>query len=305
MKQLIKSALRGCGVEVRRARRPDDCAPEPPKEQEITIGGKLIYTDCAPLAESYLNYPETNRASTRVIHVIKEFYDDFQAVDIGANCGDTIAFLFDGWSGKVLAVEPDEQCQKWLQRNWGQDARVKITQKWLGRARGQMRVNASKTGWNTSLESSSSAGSLEIEINTLDEVLLGDPEFNHVKFIKVDTEGYDGQILLGSRKTLQKHKPVVLFESNMDCPAMKGTDPMDPFSFMMELGYETFLLHDAFGRFVAAVDHSQMDFLRDLLDYADGKFGKVYYFDAIAIHATDTGVKDKFLQVERQHRKSP
>jgi FkbM family methyltransferase len=304
MKQLIKSALRGCGLEVRRAQRPSN-GSEAPKEVVITIGGKTIYTDCAPLAESYQNYPETNRASTRVIQVIKESHKDFQAVDIGANCGDTIAFLFDGWSGNVLAVEPDEQCQKWLKRNWGQDARVKIKQKWLGSAPSVMKVNASKTGWNTSLESSSSAGSLQIELTTLDEVLLGDPEFNNVKFIKVDTEGYDGQILLGSRQTLLKYKPVVLFESNMDCPAMKGTDPMAPFTFMMELGYETFLMHDAFGRFVAAVDGSRPDFLRDLLDYADGKFGKVYYFDAIAIHKTDAAVKDKFLQVERQHRKSP
>lgn len=303
MKQLIKSALRGCGVEVRRA-RPDNSAAEEPKEQSFVIGGKTIYTNNPPLAESYRNHPETNRASTRVMQVIKQFHNSFQAVDVGANCGDTIAFLFDGWSGKVLAVEPDEHCQVWLKRNWGQDARVKITQKWLGSEHKVMKVNASKTGWNTTLESGGSEGGQQIELNTLDELIAAERDFTNVKFIKIDTEGYDAQVLLGSRQTLQAHKPVVLFESNMDCPAMKGMDPMAPFTFMMEQGYETFLLHDAFGRFVAVVDHTRVDFLRDLLDYADGKFGKVYYFDAIAFHKTDGAAKDKYLEVERQHRKS-
>jgi hypothetical protein len=87
---------------------------------------------------------------------------------------------------------------------------------------------------------------------------------------------------------------------------MKNTDPMSVFAFIMGLGYESFLLYDAYGRFVIAVDSKRVDFLRDLLDYAyaDGKFGKVYYYDVVAIHNTDTAVKEHFPQSERQYRKS-
>lgn len=295
MRRILKAILLKLGLDVRRVKTP-------PAERTIKIGDKIIHTDCAPLVATYRNYPETNTALTRIINVIKLFYNNFQAIDIGANCGDTIASLFAGWSGKVLAIEPDANCQKWLRRNWGADSRVTIQQIWLNSTSSVANANLSKTGWNTTLDVTK-GGNTQIEFTTLDDVLSLEPEFANVKFIKVDTEGFDGQILMGSRQTLLKHKPVVLFESNMDSPAMKNTDPMSVFTFLMELNYESFFLYDSAGRFVAAVDRTQVDFLRDLLDYADGKSGKVYYYDAIGIHKMDSAVRDHFLLTEREYRK--
>jgi FkbM family methyltransferase len=299
MKQIVKSALLSCGLDVRWVK-----TPRVPNNL-VKIGDKIIYTDSQHLAAAYRDYPETNRVSTRLASVIRRFHNDFQAIDIGANCGDTIAFLFDGWSGKVLAIEPDANCQKWLRRNWGDDSRVRIQQVWLSSTSGVANAKLSKTGWNTTVDVAT-GGNTQIEFKTLDEVLSLEPEFTNVKLIKIDAEGFDGQILLGSRQTLLQHKPAVLFESNMDSPAMKNTDPISVFVFMMGLGYESFLLYDAYGRFVTAVDSKGLDLLRDLLDYAyaDGNFGRVYYYDVIAIHNTDTAVKEHILQSERQHRKS-
>jgi len=305
MKRLIKSVLLICGLDLHRAKRPHIQSVDwrnRPKEQKINIGAKVIHTDFAMMASVYRDYPETNRAAARILSVIERFYRDFQVVDVGANCGDTIACLFDGWSGKVLAIEPDPNCQKWLNKNWGDDPRVTIRSFWLSSVSSIANANLSKAGSNTTLDVTA-AGNTQIAFRTLDEVLSQEPDFTNVKFIKVDTEGFDGPILIGSRQTLLKQKPVVLFESNLDVPAMKDADPMSVFSFLMELGYDTFFLYDAYGRFVAAADSQRLDFLRDLLDYADGRFGKVYYYDAIAVHSTDANIRDYFLQTERQYRK--
>lgn len=306
MKRLIKSTLFGCGLDVRRVRSPraeDGFWKGRSREQAIKIGEKIIYTDCLPLVEWYKAYPEVNRVSTRLTSVIGHFYSDFQAVDIGANCGDTIARLFDGWSGRVLAIEPDANCQKWLRTNWGDDTRVTIKPVWLSSTSSVAKATLSKTGWNTTLDPTT-GGNTQIDFKTLDEVISLEPEFTNVKLIKVDAEGFDGQILMGSRQTLLRHKPAVLFESNMDTPAMKGTDPMGVFAFLIGLGYESFFLYDDYGRFVVTVDNKQLDFLRDLLDYADGKFGRIHYYDAIAIHNADAALRDHFMQSERQYRNS-
>lgn len=52
-------------------------------------------------------------------------------------------------------------------------------------------------------------GTMQIQIKTLDSF-----QIDNVAFIKIDTEGYEKKILLGSEKTIKENKPTVVIEQN-------------------------------------------------------------------------------------------
>ena len=54
-------------------------------------------------------------------------------------------------------------------------------------------------------------GSVEIPIRTLDSF-----EYTDIGFIKIDVEGYEHKVLLGSEITIKKFKPVILIEQNRE-----------------------------------------------------------------------------------------
>lgn len=66
----------------------------------------------------------------------------------------------------------------------------------------------------------------ELEIVVGDELLhsLGDPTFHTVK---IDVEGYEKAVLMGLRKTLRKHRPVLVVEINPDLEqSFKNTEQL-------------------------------------------------------------------------------
>jgi FkbM family methyltransferase len=62
-------------------------------------------------------------------------------------------------------------------------------------------------------------GDARVQATTLDALLSGKP----VDVLKVDTDGYDGLVLAGSRSILEQ-RPVVLFEWHPPACALAGTD---------------------------------------------------------------------------------
>ena len=48
-----------------------------------------------------------------------------------------------------------------------------------------------------------------VKTKTLDEILK---DKTRVDFIKIDTEGNDGKVLMGALKTIEKFQPVIIFE---------------------------------------------------------------------------------------------
>jgi FkbM family methyltransferase len=61
--------------------------------------------------------------------------------------------------------------------------------------------------------------------------------FKDVCLIKIDTEGFEGQVILGARRTIEESKPVIVIEDNGLGPKTYGKDWVEPKPLLLRLGY--------------------------------------------------------------------
>jgi FkbM family methyltransferase len=68
-------------------------------------------------------------------------------------------------------------------------------------------------------------------------VRIDDLARHAVSLIKLDVEGGEYHALLGARKTLEAHRPIVIFEASARSTGQYGVSPADFVSFFASLGY--------------------------------------------------------------------
>lgn len=301
IKLFIKSLLRHIGLQVtalpKQARFVNS-------QQPLQFGPYNINTVSQELRQSYATYPETNRVITRLVSALNAEGNPCAVIDIGANCGDSAALAKCGGATSILCIEGDPKLCEALRANIAQLGDVTVLPTFLGESQGKIAVSVEKAGWNDTLVTTTVTTSTKtINIDTLDHLVNDWHALDRLRLIKCDTEGFDVRILIGGRSTLADRQPVLLFEYNREAMAQSGESGFRVFSFLRELNYRTILFYDAFGRFVCEGSLENVEFLRDLHDYADGKFGKVYYYDVVTFSKTDDSLAQRFLEFERQHRR--
>jgi FkbM family methyltransferase len=153
-------------------------------------------------------------------------------VDIGANIGAT-ALIMDAFAvngGRVIAVEPGPQTFALLQRNLAMNEASTVTA--LNCA-----VSA-ESGRMTFCENSAyghlapDAQGLQVEVQTLDQIVAG-LGLTRLDLLKIDTEGFEPQVLEGARATLERFRPVIYLELNSWALIAHGR--RDPLAFVTSL----------------------------------------------------------------------
>lgn len=172
------------------------------------------------------------------------------AVDVGANQG-VFAFALSGVAERVVCFEPNPdyaRFARWMLRGRAKVHRLALADK---PGRGTFHVPHSDDGVVLHLAGSlkrthtqfASIESYEVEIGTLDQFALAD-----VRFIKVDVEGSEREVLEGARATMARHRPALLLE------LLSGTHA-DPGALAAEIcasfSYAAFIV--AHGKKIAAL----------------------------------------------------
>jgi FkbM family methyltransferase len=145
-----------------------------------------------------------------------------RCLDVGANVGAvTLALARQvGPSGRVLAIEPGPPYVARLRRNLQANAsladRVDILQAGLSDVEGSLLwrpdPNHPFNAGLSQVHSTAVPGELHVPVTTLDTVLARQG-WERVDFVKIDVEGMELEVLRGGRLTLEKVRPVVLFET--------------------------------------------------------------------------------------------
>lgn len=143
-------------------------------------------------------------------------------IDIGAHVGTfTIPFANAvGNTGRVLAFEVHPSTFTLLQKNVEQNNLSEVIHPLnigLGSKKEKVYINEtdSNTGGTFLSKESKNSDKYSVYVDTLDNVL--DSTQNESIFpslIKIDTEGFEYDVLLGAKNTIKKCKPILFFEFN-------------------------------------------------------------------------------------------
>lgn len=147
--------------------------------------------------------------------------------DVGANDGETVAeFLHAFPEAHVVAFEPYAACCEQLARRFLKNANVRVHNIALGAERSAAQLNLYSGNRMNSLlrladdpqnpmaKSFQPVGTAEVTVETLD-AFCHDHGFTSIDVLKVDTQGYDLEVLKGAARLLAEHRiKAVLLEVN-------------------------------------------------------------------------------------------
>lgn len=168
--------------------------------------------------------------------------------DLGAHFGvfSLAALHFGGSDARAVAVDPSATSRRIMavqaQLNDVGD-RLQIVQAAVGAHAGrQSMVSAGvlANGYLVGAESDYPPGDMTtVEVVTVDDLVQRTGLVP--THIKIDVEGFELDALLGARKTIQKHTPVLFIELHNEIVRRRGGDPGATLACLDDLGYGTVL----------------------------------------------------------------
>ena len=213
-------------------------------------------------------------------------------VDVGASLGDTVLLLKERCRGQVAqfkCIEGDSEFCRLLAMNTAHFDDVEIIQALLARQPTQIR-SLVKHHQGTA----AALGESYTTAVPLDSIAaLQDGE---VDVLKVDVDGFDGEVLSGARKLLAAAKPpAVIFEWHPKLIERTGNDALAAFEVLRECAYTRYLWFTNAGIFSHFSDACTSRILtqeRDYLLQLDAWDRD--HFDVIAL-PSDSGIDEKKL----------
>jgi FkbM family methyltransferase len=175
-------------------------------------------------------------------------------LDIGANIGYYSIIYSNVLPGsKVISFEPSSYNIPFLKYNLLYNKNVKICEYGLHDKIDSLYISMPTESQNLSLNKATNntgllslygeSGKLKekIDLFPLDKKIdqLNKDDLP-IKFIKIDVEGNELNVLKGATNVISKHKPIIEIEMNKSCFDMAKVDPNDITDFFKELNYEPY-----------------------------------------------------------------
>lgn len=191
-------------------------------------------------------------------------------IDVGANIGDTAILLARFAPGaKVLCIEGDSRFMSYLKCNTAQISGVTIAQAILSDRSAQIRGEFATEGGTAHVVLGE--GSDLLQVQTLDDLLTVYPDFSCPDVIKIDTDGFEPAILRGAKNVLASSKPVVFYEWHPEFYNMAGENDISHADFLMELGYDGFMIFTNRGELLLHVRRPGHDILESLAQFSHAR----------------------------------
>lgn len=243
-------------------------------------------------------YPFYDRTLPRVCHFLKKIDKHLTVIDIGANIGDTVSLITEKTSGTFLCVEGDKKFLPILKKNIKKfkNNHIYIEESYCSNKNNTYNsFNIERKFGTAKITISKSSDKNIAQEKTLDTILLKYPELQNSNLLKIDTDGFELNILQGAKKTLAKIQPVLYFEFTPDAYINNKQDPYEIFRMLLKFGYKTALFYDNFGIPNKVVDISNTKLISALIDKIDNH--KIYYYD-ILIYPTSKSYYHSIYQEE-------
>ncbi|MGH7655756.1 MAG: FkbM family methyltransferase [Gemmatimonadaceae bacterium] len=244
-------------------------------------------------------------------HLAKYLDQGDVVLDVGANCGDTLAAMCSANPAlSFVCVEPDATFFAYLTRNARRitaaipGTSVRLVQRLAGlRAGASVLQGDGGTRTARAVNEAEGAVARNDEVHRtarLDEIVRGQPGLAPERFrlLKSDVDGYDYDVIASAGALLDNERLLVFFECYAENDEQRA-GYLGLFEALAARGYRHFSFFDNFGNFlqhvtsgdIAAV-HRQ---LRDVWDSAPGAANAAVYLDVLACREGDAALVSRIV----------
>lgn len=257
---------------------------------ERKIGKKFLQMRESHKLPIYLNeFPFYDRALPRICKEINTVDGYLKVVDVGANIGDTVSLITDEVQGSFLCVEGDAEYLPLLKINTGRVRKSEIfieeaycsenssytcRQYEINRVDGTAFLSLAK-------ENKSQA---DTKFKALDDIIKKQSVFKDSNLLKIDTDGFEINVLTGGEEFLKDAKPTIYFEFFPEFYLNNNQDPMFIFELLNKNGYAEALFYDNFGLPMEIVYTSDQKRISELINLIDKN--KIFYYDILTCHSS-------------------
>ena len=176
-------------------------------------------------------------------------------MDVGANFGhySMVASGIVGPDGRVVAFEPHGATFKLLAENCALQRHSNITPVRAGVAaeNGEMTLTGDSVnpgGHSFAAENVYGTGATEsVPVHGLDSYLADHGEGRKLDLIKIDVQGFEGQVIRGAKATIERDRPTIFLEVSPVPMQNAGEDYRDLLNFFDQTGYAVHLIHETHG----------------------------------------------------------
>jgi FkbM family methyltransferase len=180
--------------------------------------------------------------------IASEFVGDSPSlvVDVGANVGASLLELKLGAPhARFLCLEPSRRFARALQRtvraNDSTDVLIMRFAAGLATTKRTLFVNATTASVVAAAYGERAPlGAERVRTVKLDDLLASEPD---VALLKSDTDGFEVDVLVGARRTLERCRPALFLEFDPSLLAWGGRDPNVLPQLLDELGYRSFVTY--------------------------------------------------------------
>ena len=268
-----------------------------PRELSYKIGDISIEL---PPGHTLPNYQARHKLFDRFLPILASCVSSEKTVvDVGANVGDTALMMLPETDADIICIEASDKFFPYLIKNIGQ----------LGSAAKRLTCEKALVGTNQytgSLEHYDGTAKFTlnkttdgIQFITLDELVAD----RQVGLIKVDTDGFDFDVLLSATETLRRDTPVLFWENQVEHDhQLKGYDEL--YSKLEELDYQLIYIFDNFGNLV--LESTTYQALRDFNDYLYSmeRYGctrTIYFLDVLAATIKEKETLEAAIDKYKRH----
>lgn len=232
-------------------------------------------------------------------HLVKHLSKDSIVVDVGANCGDTLASMIEvNQFSTYICIEPDEVFFSYLNSNIVKikesipDARIYTVKSMVG----QNISNASLEGKNGSKHAVISENNEGLISKSLD-LILSEFDTANICLVKSDVDGFDYDVIDSGRTLFATRHPVLFFECQYDFDYQKKGFEAS-INWLKSIGYSDWTMFDNFGAVVLRTKNVEHVF--QLLQYVWAQNQKqstrtIFYFDILVASDSDVAFVDTVL----------
>ena len=241
-------------------------------------------------------YPEYNFNLARIVKYVVELSPDVRVIDIGANIGDSVAFIKNYSDVPVLCIDGDEKYMKVLHENTARYKNVFSCKTLVGAETKEVNLKLKSEKGTAYIEE----GGKGVQMRSLENILLEFPDFKNSKIIKSDTDGFDTIILRSCCNYLKTVNPILFFEFDPHLIKKNNDDAFEFIKFLEECGYHYFIFYVNIGDYLVSCTSEQKELLSQLIHYFSGR--KLDLFaDVCAFTESDKRIFENIVEKEVNH----